>query len=97
HQQYGGIIVLKGSGTLIFNGKQMELCLAGNAGMAVGGMGDTLTGIIATFLAQGLNLWDAANLGVSLHAHAGDQLAQQKGQSGVLPSELALMMSQMLK
>ncbi len=95
--QYGGVVVLKGNGTLIYDGKQMELCLAGNAGMAVGGMGDTLTGAITTFVAQGLPLWDAACLGVSLHAHAGDQLAQQKGQSGVLPSELALIMSHLLK
>ncbi len=96
-QKYGGVIVLKGNGTLIFDGEQMEICLAGNPGMAVGGMGDTLTGIITTFLAQGLSPWNAANLGVSLHAHAGDQLAQQKSQSGVLPSELALEVSLILK
>jgi NAD(P)H-hydrate epimerase len=90
HKMYGGVIVLKGNGTLIFDGKNLEICLAGNAGMAVGGMGDTLTGLIASFIAQGLSLWNAANLGVSLHAHSGDQLAQQKSQRGVLPSELAL-------
>ncbi len=95
--QYGGVVVLKGNGTLIYDGKQMELCLAGNPGMAVSGMGDMLTGIMATFLAQGLTPWNAANLGVSLHAHAGDQLAQQKSQSGVLPSELALNVSIILK
>ncbi|GKT12577.1 MAG: ADP-dependent NAD(P)H-hydrate dehydratase/NAD(P)H-hydrate epimerase [Thiomicrorhabdus sp.] len=96
YQQYGGVIVLKGNGTLIFDGSKMEICLAGNPGMAVGGMGDTLTGTIATFIAQGLSLWDAACLGVSLHAEAGDVLAQQKGQPGVLPSELASVMSQLL-
>ena len=97
HIKYGGVIVLKGNGTLIFDGQRMEICLAGNPGMAVGGMGDTLTGVIATFVAQGRSLWNAACLGVSLHAHAGDQLAQQKGQSGVLPSELASVMSLLLK
>jgi len=96
HQKYGGVIVLKGNGSLIFDGKNMELCLAGNPGMAVGGMGDTLTGAIATFVAQGLSLWEAACLGVSLHAEAGDILAQKKGQPGVLPSELASVMSQLL-
>ena len=96
HTLYGGVIVLKGNGTLIFDGKNLEIGLAGNAGMAVGGMGDTLTGLIASFIAQGLSLWNSANLGVSLHAHAGDQLAQQKSQRGVIPSELALIVAQLL-
>jgi NAD(P)H-hydrate epimerase len=81
---------------LIYDGEHMEICLAGNPGMAVGGMGDVLTGTIATFIAQGLTLWNAACLGVSLHAHAGDVLAQQKGQPGILPSELASVMSQLM-
>lgn len=95
--QYGGVIVLKGNGTLIYDGTRMELCLAGNPGMAVGGMGDILTGAISGLIAQGLSPWNAACLGVSLHAHAGDVLAQQKGQPGMLPSELALIMSQLLR
>jgi NAD(P)H-hydrate epimerase len=94
---YGGVIVLKGNGSLIYDGERMEICLAGNPGMAVGGMGDVLTGTIATFIAQGLSLWDAACLGVALHAHAGDVLAQQKGQPGILPSELASVMSQLMR
>lgn len=96
HKKYGGVIVLKGNGTLIYDGSNMEICLAGNPGMAVGGMGDILTGSIATFIAQGLSLWNAANLGVSLHAHAGDILANQSGQPGILPSEIAQVMSQLL-
>lgn len=96
HQKYGGVIVLKGNGTLIYDGQNMEICLAGNPGMAVGGMGDILTGTIATFIAQGLSLWNAACLGVSLHAHAGDILANQSGQPGILPSEVATVMSQLL-
>lgn len=95
-QKYGGVIVLKGSGSLIYDGERLEICLAGNAGMAVGGMGDILTGAVAGFIAQGLSLWDATCLGVSLHAHAGDLLAQQKGQFGILPSELAFSMNQLL-
>lgn len=94
--KYGGVVVLKGNGSLIFDGKNMEICLAGNPGMAVGGMGDVLTGAIATFIAQGLSLWDAACLGVSLHAHAGDVLANQNSQPGILPSEVAQVMSQLL-
>ncbi|MBD3612698.1 MAG: bifunctional ADP-dependent NAD(P)H-hydrate dehydratase/NAD(P)H-hydrate epimerase [Hydrogenovibrio crunogenus] len=95
-QKYGGVIVLKGNGTLVYDGKQMELCTAGNAGMAVGGMGDVLTGAITSFIAQGMALYPAACLAVSLHAHSGDTLANQKSQAGVIPSDLALVMSQLL-
>jgi NAD(P)H-hydrate epimerase len=95
-QKFGGIIVLKGNGTLIYDGEKLEICLAGNAGMAVGGMGDVLTGTIASFLAQGLSIWDAANLGVSVHAHAGDIIAQQSGESGLMPSEVAQTIGQLL-
>ncbi len=96
HKKYGGIIVLKGNGTLVFDGEQVEICLAGNPRMAVGGMGDTLTGIIATLVTQGLSLWNAACLGVSLHAHAGDQVAQ-KNRTAVLPSELTLQLCSLVK
>lgn len=87
-QRYGGVAVLKGNGTLIYDGAQLEMCLVGNPGMAVGGMGDILTGILAGLLAQGMPLFNAACLGVNLHAHAGDLLAQTQG-SGLLPTELA--------
>lgn len=96
HARYGGEIVLKGNGTLIYDGDRMELCTAGNPGMAVGGMGDVLTGTISGLLAQGMALFDAACLGVSLHAHAGDLLARQHGQPGLLPTELAATLSQLL-
>lgn len=96
HRQYGGVIVLKGNGTLIYDGKNLEVCIAGNAGMAVGGMGDVLTGAISSFLAQGLSLWDAANLGVACHAHAGDILEQQQGQVSITPSEVAQTIGQLL-
>lgn len=96
-QRYGGVVVLKGNGTLVFDGERMELCTAGNAGMAVGGMGDVLTGAISSFLAQGMSLFEAACLGVSLHAHSGDALAHQRSQAGVIPSDLALTMSQLMR
>lgn len=89
HKTFGGVIVLKGNGTLIYDGDRLEVCTAGNPGMAVGGMGDVLTGILVSLLAQGLSLWDAANLGVTLHAHAGDAVAKKQGEAGVLPSEVA--------
>lgn len=95
-KQYGGVVVLKGNATLVFDGERLEMCLAGNAGMATGGMGDVLTGAISGLVAQGVPLFEAACLGVSLHAHAGDILAQQKGQHGLLPTELASTLSQLL-
>jgi Predicted sugar kinase len=79
-QQYGGVIVLKGAGSLVFDGgDNIFICDAGNPGMASGGMGDVLTGVIAGLIAQGLTLIDAAKLGVMIHAMAGD-CAAKKGE-----------------
>ncbi len=88
HRRYGGAIILKGAGTLIMTDSgRVALCDAGNPGMASGGMGDTLTGIIAGLLAQGLELEMAAKLGVCLHAAAGDRAALA-GERGMLASDL---------
>ena len=56
--------------------------------MASAGMGDVLSGIIAGLLAQGLNLFDAAKLGVLVHAKAGDSIAAKKGKLGILALDL---------
>ncbi|MEP6880690.1 MAG: NAD(P)H-hydrate dehydratase [Dokdonella sp.] len=74
--RYSAVVVLKGAGSLIArpNGK-LALCPFGNPGMASAGMGDVLTGVIAGLLAQGLEAWDAARLGVLAHAIAGDRAA----------------------
>jgi len=95
-KQYGGVVVLKGNASLIYDGDTLEMCLAGNPGMATGGMGDVLTGTISGLIAQGMPLFEAACLGVNLHAHAGDIIAQQKGQHGLLPTELASTLSQLM-
>jgi NAD(P)H-hydrate epimerase len=88
HKRYGGTIVLKGAGTLIWSGAgPISVCDRGNPGMASGGMGDVLTGVIAGLLAQGLELEAAACLGVCLHAAAGDRAAQE-GERGMLASDL---------
>ncbi len=86
-QKYGGVIVLKGAGSLIADDEQIALCLAGNPGMSTAGMGDVLTGIIASLLGQGLSLWEAACAGVLIHALAGDKAAKQ-GERGMLASDL---------
>ncbi|PPE72625.1 bifunctional ADP-dependent NAD(P)H-hydrate dehydratase/NAD(P)H-hydrate epimerase [Solimonas fluminis] len=84
--RYGGVAVLKGAGSLVA-GQRLRLCDRGNPGMAVGGMGDVLTGIIAALISQGLPLEEAAGAGVLLHALAGD-LAAAGGERGLLPGDL---------
>lgn len=86
--KYGGVVVLKGAGTLIHDGRQCWVCSAGNPGMASGGMGDVLTGVIAGLLAQGLSLAQAARAGVWIHATAADLCAEEKGERGMLASDL---------
>jgi len=88
HHKYGGVIVLKGAGTLLYDGENVYICQAGNAGMATGGMGDVLTGIIAALLAQGMSLANAAKFGVLVHSVAADNIAQRKGQIGMLASDV---------
>lgn len=86
--RYCAVVVLKGAGSLIANPQGLvAVCPGGNAGMASGGMGDVLTGVIAALLAQGLSAWDAARLGVALHARAGD-LASADAPRGLLASDL---------
>jgi len=86
--RFGGVIVLKGSGTLIIDAKQeIAVCDGGNPGMASGGMGDVLTGVIAGLVAQGYALPDAARLGVCVHAAAGDAAAGD-GERGLLAGDL---------
>lgn len=85
-QRYGGVVVLKGAGTLV-QGEQLALCGDGNPGMAVGGMGDALTGIVAACVAQGMALQKAAQIGVLVHALAGDRAAVE-GERGLQPSDL---------
>ena len=85
---YGGTVVLKGSGSLIQHDREIPaVCPLGNPGMATGGMGDVLTGIIAGLIAQKLDLPQAARVGVWLHAAAGD-LAARNGERGLLASDL---------
>ena len=87
-RRYGGSVVLKGAGTLISaSGEITRVCQAGNPGMGSGGMGDVLTGVVAGLIAQNLKPFDAAGLGVCLHAEAGD-LAAAQGERGLLARDL---------
>ena len=86
---FGGVVVLKGAGSLIQgeSNRPVALCSDGNPGMASGGSGDLLTGIIAALLAQGDSSQAAAEMGVCLHAAAGDRAAQA-GERGMLATDL---------
>lgn len=85
---YGGVVVLKGSGSLILGESGVpSVCTAGNPGMASGGMGDVLSGVIAGLVAQDQELFDAAEWGVRLHAAAGDTAAET-GERGLMARDL---------
>ena len=86
--RFGGTVVLKGAGTIVLGAAGTPwLCDRGNPGMAVAGMGDVLTGVIAGIAAQGTDLERAAAAGVLVHAQAGD-LAARRGERGMLASDL---------
>lgn len=87
-EKYGGTVVLKGNGSLIRSNGITYLCDKGNPGMASGGMGDVLTGVISSLLAQKFSFTDASNIGVHLHAMAGDAAAKGAGERGLLASDL---------
>jgi len=86
--KYGGVAVLKGAGTLIASEQEHAVSNTGNPGMASGGMGDILAGVIAGLLAQGLSLQDAAQQGVYNHGLAADLAAAKGGERGLLASDL---------
>ncbi len=86
--RYAAVVVLKGSGTLVVDSDgRLDVCPWGNPGMASGGMGDLLTGVIAALLAQGCSARQAACIGVGLHARAGD-VAARAGERGLLAGDL---------
>ncbi len=87
--RYGGVVVLKGAGTLVASGgdRRVAVCTDGNPGMASGGMGDVLAGVIGALMAQGLAPAVAAEMGVCLHAAAGDKAARA-GRRGLLAVDL---------
>ena len=89
-ERYNGVAVLKGAGSLIARDAAgpIRLCDQGNPGMASGGMGDVLGGMLAALLAQGLGLFEAASAGVWLHGKAADLAAGEHGERGLLAADL---------
>lgn len=85
----GAVVVLKGHRTLVCRADgRTAVNASGNAGMATGGTGDVLTGAVGAFLARGLAGWDAARLAVFAHGDAGDRAAAERGQDGMIASDL---------
>lgn len=87
--RFSAVVVLKGAGSIVAASGQVPVVIgAGNPGMATGGMGDVLSGVVAALWAQHLPAFDAAVAGALLHAAAGDAAARVDGERGLLPSDL---------
>ena len=93
----GAIVLLKGHRTVITDGAECYFNCTGNPGMAVGGSGDVLSGIIVSLLGQGLSPIMAAACGAWLHGAAGDLCAKDLGQYGMLPSDMVEALPRLLK
>ena len=95
--EYDVIMLLKGHETIITDGKTVYANPTGNPGMAVGGSGDVLAGMIVSFLGQGICPLKAAAFAAWLHGAAGDLCAEQIGQYGMLPSDMLNVLPRLLK
>lgn len=82
------VLLLKGPGTIITDGTRVAHNSTGNSGMATGGSGDVLTGLIAALLAQGMNPFEAAQLAAWMHGRAGDLVAHDLSEPGMIASDL---------
>jgi NAD(P)H-hydrate epimerase len=93
----GCIVLLKGHDTVITDGKVCYINPTGNPGMAVGGSGDVLAGIIVSLLGQGIGAMEAAACGAWLHGAAGDICAAEIGQYGMLPTDMLQVLPRLMK
>ena len=96
-KEYGCILLLKGTGTIITDGAVCYRNPTGNPGMAVGGSGDVLAGIIVSLLGQGIEPLSAAACGAWLHGAAGDICAKEIGQYGMLPTDMLEVLPRLMK
>ena len=95
-RKYASVCVLKGAGTLVADpAGRLALCDHGHPAMAGAGLGDVLTGVLAALLAQGLDAWQAACLGVWLHARAGERLGGEG--RGLAASDLVAVIRELLE
>ena len=96
-REMGVVLLLKGHETIITNGQQTYVNGTGNPGMAVGGCGDVLSGMIVSLLGQGIEPLEAAAAAAWLHGKAGDVCAQELGQYGMLPTDMLRALPRLLK
>lgn len=96
-REWNAIVLLKGHETCITDGETGYKNHTGNPGMAVGGSGDVLAGIIVSLLGQGLAPLEAAACGAWLHGAAGDLCAKEMGQYGMLPTDMLCALPRLLK
>lgn len=96
-RELGSIVLLKGHKTVITDGEQVYLNQTGNPGMAVGGSGDVLSGIIVSLCGQGIEPLMAATCGAWLHGAAGDLCAKEIGQYGMLPTDMLNVLPRLMK
>ena len=88
-KRFDATVVLKGCGTVVADMEgRYAICPLGNPGMSSAGTGDVLAGVIGAMVAQGLDLWQAASVGVVVHAHAGDIAAELIGERGLIASDI---------
>ena len=87
-QQTRTVVVLKGAGTVVSDGRKVYINKTGNPGMATAGSGDVLTGVITALIGQGLSGFDAAVLGVYVHGLAGDIAVETLGQVSLMATDM---------
>lgn len=95
--EFGCVVLLKGHGSIITDGNTTYYNPTGNPGMAVGGSGDMLAGMIVSLLGQGLPPLEAAAVSAWLHGAAGDLCAEQLGQYAMLPSDMLQVLPRLMK
>jgi NAD(P)H-hydrate epimerase len=86
--RWKAVIVLKGHGTIVTDGRRQAINATGNPGMATGGSGDVLTGVVTALVCQGFEVFEAAQLGAHVHGLAGDLAAEEMGQVGMIASDI---------
>ncbi|MFT4511943.1 MAG: hydroxyethylthiazole kinase-like uncharacterized protein yjeF [Planctomycetota bacterium] len=96
-EKSGAVVVLKGKGTLVSDGQKCFENGTGNPGMAAGGSGDVLSGVLGAFLARGLDGFDAACLAVNVHGRAGDRARDVIGENGMVASDIVDAIAQELR
>lgn len=87
-KEYGCVVVLKGANTIVADGRRILINTTGNPGMAMGGTGDMLSGMIGSFIAQGIKPYEAAVCAVYLHGFCGDITAKELSQRGMTVNDM---------